>query len=288
MKQIIQKALHKAEDFSAVTFVKPVHGGSINESFFVETGHGRYFIKYHTNAPKDFFKAEARGLELIRNTNSVKVPDVLAYSDEKQQAFLLMEWLEGKSRHHTVWTLGDKTAKFHQTISNQHGFPEDTFIGSLPQSNGLYSSWLEYYREKRLKTQLDLGIRQHSITGKRRGKLEKLLSGLGQWIPEYTDASFLHGDLWAGNWLAAENGEPYVIDPSFLYGDRHFDLAFTELFGGFSNEFYQAYQDRFPLADNYEEMKPLYQLYYLLVHLNLFGEAYGSHVDEILKRYAGK
>lgn len=117
--------------------------------------------------------------------------------------------------------------------------------------------------------------------------MEKLLENLDKWVPDKVEPSYLHGDLWGGNWLSGPGGEPYVIDPSFLYGDRHFELAFTEVFGGYSSEFYQAYQDRFPLSPYYEDVKPLYQLYYLLVHLNMFGEAYGRSVDTILKRYTG-
>ncbi|WP_277749463.1 fructosamine kinase family protein [Oceanobacillus halophilus] len=63
-------------------------------------------------------------------------------------------------------------------------------------------------------------------------------------------------------------------------------MAFTELFGGFSRQFYEAYQSTFPLTTDYEDRKELYQLYYLLVHLNLFGEIYGSSVDQILKKFS--
>lgn len=82
-------------------------------------------------------------------------------------------------------------------------------------------------------------------------------------------------------------GEPYLIDPAVFYGEREFELAFTELFGGFSPRFYAAYRDVQPLSDDYEEVRPLYQLYYLLVHLNLFGESYGPSVDRILRYYVG-
>jgi len=87
--------------------------------------------------------------------------------------------------------------------------------------------------------------------------------------------------------MTGQGGEPYLIDPSVLYGDHAFEIAFTELFGGYSDAFYRAYQEQFPLPEHYEEIKEIYQLYYLLVHLNLFGEAYGGSVDRILKYYVG-
>ncbi|HLR09291.1 MAG TPA: fructosamine kinase family protein [Bacillota bacterium] len=288
MDNWLQKALHKANDHSTLHEIRRVYGGSINKTFFVETETGQYFIKHHMNAPERFFVSEAEGLELIRQTNTVAVPEVYAVSDAKNAAFLVMEWVEGRKMADTEKKLGERIAGLHKHIGNKHGFFEASFIGALPQPNGLFSSWLEYYRDRRLGAQLQQGIDRHRITGKRRRQMETLLVRLGEWIPEKVEPSCLHGDLWGGNWLVGPGGEPYVIDPSVLYGDRHFELAFTELFGGFSQTFYDAYKERFPLDDNYADMKPLYQLYYLLVHLNLFGESYGAHVDAILKRYVGE
>src|SRR5690625_2058964 len=181
-----------------------------------------------------------------------------------------------------------KLSHLHQHAGQKHGFDRDTYIGLLPQPNRLYDNWLDYYREKRLLPQLDLAIKRQRIHHQRRAQLEKLILQLDRWVPQQVQPSYLHGDLWGGNWLVGPNGTPYVIDPSFLYGDRHFELAFTELFGGFSQIFYDAYQATYPLLDIYDDVKPLYQLYYLLVHLNIFGESYGSRVDAILNRYIGK
>lgn len=287
MNQFIEKALHQAGDNSAMKQIKRVAGGSINESYFVETDVQQYFIKHHADAPNRFFELEAKGLELIRETNSIAVPEVFTYSDARQNAFLVMEWVDGVPSADTDWKLGDRIAAMHQTFGEKHGFSDDTFIGTLPQTNGLFSSWLAYYRDRRLAAQLQLGVDRGRMTGKRRDRMESLLENLGKWVPDDAEPSYLHGDLWGGNWLTGPHGEPYVIDPSFLYGDRHFELAFTEVFGGFSPEFYRAYQERFPLSPDYEAVKPLYQLYYLLVHLNMFGESYGRFVDTILKRYVG-
>ncbi|WP_010529291.1 fructosamine kinase family protein [Lentibacillus jeotgali] len=287
MHELIEKALHQAGDHSNIKMAKRAAGGSINESYVVGTYNRTYFIKYHPDAPERFFELEAKGLALIRETNSIAVPEVFTYSDESSRAFLVMEWIEGAPAADTDWKLGDRIAKMHQTHGEKHGFDHDTFIGSLPQTNGLFSSWLDYYRDRRLSVQMQLGIDRGRMIGKRRKRMETLLENLGNWIPDDAAPSYLHGDLWGGNWLTGPGGEPYVIDPSFLYGDRHFEIAFTEVFGGYSSDFYRAYQERFPLSPDYGDIKPLYQLYYLLAHLNMFGESYGRSVDTVLKRYAG-
>lgn len=84
----------------------------------------------------------------------------------------------------------------------------------------------------------------------------------------------------------ASGGEPVVFDPAVYYGDREVEVAFTELFGAFPHAFYRAYREAWPLEAGYEERRPLYQLYPLLVHLNLFGEAYLPAVDRLVARYS--
>jgi len=96
--------------------------------------------------------------------------------------------------------------------------------------------------------------------------------------------SLLHGDLWSGNYLFTADGTPTLIDPDVLYGDREFDIAMTTIFGGFSADFYRGYTDAYPFAAGYTDRLAHYQLYYLLAHLNLFGETYGGAVDEVLSR----
>jgi fructosamine-3-kinase len=76
---------------------------------------------------------------------------------------------------------------------------------------------------------------------------------------------------------------PVVFDPAVYYGDREADLAMTELFGGFPREFYQAYEETFPLAEGYDKRKHLYNLYHLLNHLNLFGRGYLGQVRSCLR-----
>src|SRR5699024_7536471 len=117
---------------------------------------------------------------------------------------------------------------------------------------------------------IEQGIEKELIKGHREKQLKKLMERLDEWVPSFAEPSHLHGDLYAGNWIVGPGGEPYIVDPSFLYGDRHFEIAFTELFGGFSSKFYEAYEESYPLSKDYEDVKPIYQLYYLLAHLSLF------------------
>jgi len=288
MTQLAQIALENARDYSGIQTIKRISGGDINEAFYVQTIDAEFFMKFHANSPKSFFRSEAIGLRRIKETKTISVPNYLSYSDQPGKAFLMLEWIEGKKNDQTEEILGEKLAKLHQCFGRMHGLQEDSYIGLLPQPNELNANWLEYYRDKRLRNQIGIGVEKGYIHGKRQKQLEKLMEHLDKWIPSFVEPSHLHGDLYSGNWIVGPGGEPYVVDPSFLYGDRHFEIAYTELFGGLPTKFYQAYQATFPLRENYEDVKPIYQLYYLLAHLNLFGESYGESIDAILDIYVGK
>ncbi|HEX8673749.1 MAG TPA: fructosamine kinase family protein, partial [Longimicrobium sp.] len=96
--------------------------------------------------------------------------------------------------------------------------------------------------------------------------------------------TLLHGDLWSGNVVATSRG-PSLVDPATYRGHREVDLAMTELFGGFGAEFYTAYEEAWPLRPGYqEERRAVYQLFYLLVHVNLFGGGYVARTAEALRR----
>ena len=264
----------------------PVSGGSINRVYRVDTSAGRALLfKWLPEAPPGFFAAERTGLEALRGAGPVVVPEVYAASDEG----ILMEWLEPSpgQEEAAAEELGRGLAAIHRRASQAFGFPSDNFTGLLPQSNAFSPSWTEFYRDQRLLPQLERA-RELGRLGPERGRLAaRLLERLDRWIDEgEVVPSLVHGDLWSGNWIASVKG-PALIDPAAYYGDREVDLAMARLFGGFPKAFWTAYAECWPPRAGWEERLPLYQLYYLLIHLNIFGESYGPAVDRILRRYAG-
>jgi fructosamine-3-kinase len=73
------------------------------------------------------------------------------------------------------------------------------------------------------------------------------------------------------------------LDPSVYGGHREIDLAMMQLFGGFGQKAFAAYREAWPLSPGWRERVPLYQLYPLLVHVNLFGGSYVSGVERALR-----
>lgn len=261
-------------------------GGDINEARRLDTPDGPLFIKWNINPIDGMFTAEARGLALLNVINAVRVPQPLLIheADEHAPAFLLLEWLEaGPDTHTTATRLGEQVATLHHHAAKTHGLDHDNFIGSLPQYNHQSPSWITFYGQQRLYPQIEMAGRNGELSSKRKQRLEWLNAHLDRFLPDETAPSLLHGDLWRGNVMVLSDGHPALIDPAVYYGHFEVELAFTELLGGFSSVFYDAYwaNTHFDRRD-YAARRPVYQLYPLLVHLNLFGGSYARRVDAIL------
>jgi fructosamine-3-kinase len=288
LRTALTAALAGAGDTSPIRAIDRVGGGDINEAACVETGHSRYFIKWNPRPLPGMFDVEARGLRLLHAANAVQTPAVIAVID--QPPALLLEWIDSRgSKSDASEALGRLLAQQHRVLGASFGLDHDNYIGSNPQINQPAARWIDFYRDRRLGAQMELARSNGHLNPKRARQIERLMSCLGEWIDEANCApSLLHGDLWGGNTMTGPHGEPVLIDPAVYYGDREAEIAFTELFGGFSSKFYAAYHEAWPLMPGYDVRRDLYNLYHLFNHLNLFGEGYGGSVDAILRRFVGE
>jgi fructosamine-3-kinase len=224
----------------------------------------------------NFFQEEARSLAAIGAARAVRAPTVTAVN----QRWILLEWLEpGRANALTWQNLGNALARLHGNRSDACGWPADNFIGSLPQQNRWLKSWPEFWRERRLLPQLERATAVGHFDKRDRRRFDVLLARLDDALGSAArdGPSLLHGDLWNGNVHIMRDGGAAIVDPSSYYGHREVDLAMAELFGGFGRAFFDAYHDAWPVPDGYRDVRrPIYQLYYLLVHVNLFGTTYVS------------
>ena len=69
------------------------------------------------------------------------------------------------------------------------------------------------------------------------------------------------------------------------YGHGEVDIAMSRLFGGFGPQFYEGYYANTDGTKDTRVYTDLYQLYYLLVHLNMFGASYYHAVKKLLTYY---
>ena len=273
--------------------LRGVSGGCIADARIAEFADGgSVFVKSGGGS----FRQEAAGLEELAAARAIRVPRVLAVDD----GALVLERIESAPPCRGFFGIfGRRFAKLHECRGRACGFTADNAIGSTPQPNapleadwaalpdrpGDGADWPDFYVERRLRFQAELAARNGHGDALRRllDRAEPSVRELMEAAPE--PPSLLHGDLWSGNFITDEHGEPCLIDPAVYYGHREADLAMTRLFGGFAPAFYAAYDEALPLAPGHEERLPLYQLYHLLNHLNLFGGGYYAQSERILRRF---
>jgi protein-ribulosamine 3-kinase len=249
-----------------IAYVEAVAGGCISNASRVTLQNGRnVFLKWGSAA--DLFHAEAAGLQAIAATNTVRVPAITAVKN-----WLLLEWLEPGTTNAAQWEqLGRNLAAMHQTRGAEFGWPDANFIGTLPQRNVWTGDWPAFWRDERIAAQA------HGMNAQHRQRIDNLLRFCDELEAGNEDGpSLLHGDLWGGNVHGMASGDAALIDPSCYYGHREVDLAMATLFGGFDSRFFDAYNEAWPLRPGFERRRNFYQLYYMLVHVNLFGGAYVS------------
>jgi len=272
---------------SPITKVTSVSGGDISAAYCLHMKNGRLFCKLNgSHKALDMFKSEKRGLEAIAQTNTVKTPKVFFCDQVESNAFLIMEYIEPKAPSKKNMELfGHQLAEMHHTDGDfAFGWTENSFIGSLPQSNNVHPDWTTFYVKERLQVQLDLARNNAFLQASEIPSIKSLIEVCDP-LFQNISPSILHGDLWGGNYIIDANGAPYLIDPSVYYGHSEVDLAMSRLFGGFDGIFYAAYYEQFPLGRQKKEYYDLYQLYYLLVHLNMFGSSYYPSVKKLLNTY---
>jgi len=260
-----------------------IGGGWINQAYHVEGRDGRrFFIKLNSADKAGMFAAEVAGLSEIAATQTVRVPQPITHGVAGKQSYLVLEHLALSSRG-DAQLLGKQLAAMHRCTGDSFGFSQDNFIGASPQPNGWKSEWIDFWRERRLGFQLHLAA-QNGYVGQLQSLGEKLLGMLPAFFTGYIpQPSLLHGDLWSGNHAYLPDGTPVIFDPATYYGDRECDLAMTELFGGYSADFYAAYRAAYPLDAGYATRRNLYNLYHILNHANLFGGGYAGQAEQMMR-----
>jgi len=263
--------------------VVPVHGGDINQAFRLECGVHKYFVKVNRADLLSMFVAEKAGLDAIRRSQTIRVPEVFLTAHEDNYAFIVMEYIELGGRA-DAGQLATAIAAMHCCFGEQFGFECDNTIGSSPQRNTFNSDWVDFWRRHRLGFQLELAQQNGFDTGLIDAG-NRLSQNLEKFFATYHPRpSLLHGDLWSGNQGADLDGNPVIYDPACYYGDHEADLAMMELFGHPGERFFSRYSEHFPIDNGYAERRELYNLYHVLNHANLFGGGYVAQARRIMER----
>lgn len=258
-------------------------GGSINNAFMLSEGETRFFIKTNRSGRRDMFEAEARALQEMTSSKTIRVPEAVCFGDDQVQSYIVLEYLAMSGRADQA-ALGEQLAAMHKVTAGQYGWEIDNTIGDTYQLNSWNNDWLDFWSKQRLGYQLQLAA-ENGYSGELQALGERLLLEMHKLFSgRDIQASMLHGDLWGGNVAGLQDGTPVIFDPAFYYGDREADLAMTYVFGGFGPDFYTSYQDAYPLDDGFAVRKTFYNIYHIINHLNMFGGGYHGQAIHMLEQ----
>lgn len=280
---IMQKTTGKRpEIFSSSTLT----GGDINQAAKIQTHDGMWFAKWNrADAYPGMFAAEARGLELLSGVGEIAIPMVVGVGEEENLSMLVLEFISSAPHKPGFWRqFGQQLTRLHQHTNTTFGLDHHNYIGSLQQLNQQNTNWIAFFITCRLEEQIRLARNQKRIENNTVKLFERLFLRLDEFFP-VEPPSLLHGDLWSGNYMVNNMGDPCIIDPAVYYGHRLMDLGMTRLFGGFPAEFYEAIHETWPLESNWQQATDIANLYPLMVHVNLFGGGYLGSVHATLKRF---
>lgn len=286
-KLYLQEVLLNADlMLGSIDTIKTVSGGSVNKAYEIKSSDQSFFIKVNElEAFPKMFEKEVLGLNLLRASSSIQVPQVLLHGQFEDQSFLILEFVQNSMPTKQYWNeFGEGLTQLHQNDKSLFGLEYNNYNGSLIQLNDSKKDWGRFFVENRL-------IEQQK-QARDKGRLDKQLSDMLDQLYPKLDSFFpverpalLHGDLWSGNFLVKE-GKPCFMDPAVYYGHREVDIAMSLLFGGFDKKMYESYHSNFPLEQGWEKRVDVLNLYPLMVHVNLFGASYAQRVKSILKHYA--
>jgi fructosamine-3-kinase len=278
---------------SPVVATSPVSGGDINQAIRAQLADGRtVFAKSQSGQANDSndtagqFAIEADGLRRLAGAAAVRVPEVVAVSDDA----LVLEWIDvGRPAVDFDATFGRQLAHLHRMTSPRFGMEHG--LEQLPPSLALAhddtpcETWPEFYASRRLEPLIRHNLDNGRLPARSAADFARLIDRLPELCGPTEPPALLHGDLWGGNCISDDAGQPVLVDPHAHFGHREVDLAMMRLFGGFGSGVFAAYNDAFPLANGHAERVPLYQLHPLLNHVALFGTGYTSAVLTALGRY---
>jgi len=265
--------------------VRRLSGGDVSQLYVLTTTDVIHVLKVQEGAnAHELLTSEKEGLDFIKSTNTILTPEVRMLDQHDDFSFLLLEYIDARRPESGDFILfGRQLAAYHNYSCDHFGWPRDNFIGSLQQSNEKHDTWSEFYLHERIIPQLRMAADDGRLSPAEIPSAEKWEILLDHLLPDVSPSP-LHGDLWSGNFLIRKDGSPVLIDPSIYKGHSEIDLAMSRLFGGFGPAFYESYRAvRKPDPGEVERVE-IYQLYYLLVHLNMFGNSYKQAVMRILKK----
>lgn len=252
--------------------VEQLTGGFANTTWLVKLADRTVVVK----TGDDVFTAEAEGLAVLR-AEGLRTPDVIRVSANS----LTLEALTPNAPDTgEFWeAAGRAIAGLHTKTSPKHGWPEDGWLGRLPQDNTWDTDGHRFFATRRVLRYLPEPKTQEALTATDRADIERLCARFDQLLPE-ASAVLTHGDLWKANVIATPDGQPAFIDPAMSWTWAEVDLSMMFCSGGVPDRFFAAYHEVHPPEPGWQERMRLLNLRELLSVVAHFGPT-GDYVEQI-------
>ncbi len=259
---------------------REICGGDTHAGYLLHSSGRGFFLKLNSRSQHHLFEAEIEGLRAIENTHTIATCRPLCSGYSQCYSYLLLEELQLTADGD--WRLaGQQLAQMHRADTpGFYGFDVPSYCGFTFQPNTPTDNWAEFFAKQRIGHQLSMFFGQAIESSHISPYVELVQERLAGHQPR---AALLHGDLWRGN-ISFHQDLPVIYDPACYYGDPETDLAMTELFGRLPEDFYSGYHQVAAINQRYSERRPIYQLYHLLNHANIFGGDYRRQAEQALKK----
>jgi fructosamine-3-kinase len=266
-----------------VEHVAPLTGGCVGEVYRVWLADGNSVV-VKTGPPGAPLDVEGWMLDYLGAHSRLPIPKVILARD----SLLVMSYIDGEDALSPAAELhaAELLAALHDVTADEFGLERDTVIGGITQPNGILTSWVEFFRDRRLLYMAGEAERAGQLSPQTRTRIDALAARIGEFIDEPQAPSLIHGDMWGGNVLVHGDRIAGFVDPAIYYGDAEIELAFATMFATFGEGFFRRYDELRPLRPGFFEIRrDIYNLWPLLVHARLFGGGYAETVEKTLSRF---
>lgn len=268
--------LHAA-GLNDVTAVEPVEGGmAALAGVATRDGGSALFVKSFVDVPADdLFAAEAEGLDVLRDRGALATPHVVLATRD----VLVLSVLRPRPAQEAFWEqLAHALARLHtSTVHDRFGWERDNWLGRYRQHNAWTADGYDFFAQNRLLRWLPERRVQAALDKRDRRALERFCERLPDLLPP-RPACLTHGDLWAHNVLATEDGRPALIDPAVSYMWAEVDLAhlWCSPHPPEAERFFDVYAELTGLDDDWRARMPLIQLRQHLAVIAQFDHDWGA------------
>ncbi|WP_165985532.1 fructosamine kinase family protein [Streptomyces sp. YIM 98790] len=243
-----------------VRSVERCGGGVVAVAGLVTLADGtRLFAKCLPGTEPGVFDVEAAGLVSLRETGHIRTPDIV----HGEPRVLILRPQRPRRDDPRFWAdLGASVAALHTgTVGERFGWHRQGWLGRMRQDNTWHGDGHAFFAERRLLRWLGEPLVEAALDAADRRALEALCAALPDLVPAQPPC-LTHGDLWAENILADEDGAPVLIDPavSCTWAEVDLSMLWCSPRPPVSEHFFAAYAERAPLLDGWRERMPLLHL----------------------------